>query len=251
VACNAAELAWKAAGGGDWQVEPDRGFFHDADVRGDEVVILGSPGNDHYERSPGGMVWRGQLSKGLEQWEALYKSEAVAEKVRVMNLQATLGSIRYLPGGGFVVAPNFLPGVWLFSASGSLKRQWTSEELWGSAKAGAGEGVQPVREWRNWRFDREVLGRVLASRTVIDDVLPLPEGPAIVVREPRGDGARYRLGVLGPEIRWYDIPAVQASPLARLQGDVDEQGRIVLAAFQRWPQARVPSSEILVLRLPR
>jgi hypothetical protein len=251
VAARVGRMAWKAVDGGEWQALSEIGYYHGFDIRGDEIVMLGVPHTEHFEHWRGGVVWRSDLSKGLSRWEVLYESEEAAQDFYVLNLQAALGSIRYLPRGGFVVAPNFLPGVLLFSASGSLKRQWTPEELWGGGKAGNGEGVGNVQAWRNWRYEPEVLARLLASRRLIDEVLPLPEGPAIVVREPRSDAARYRLGVLGPEIRWYDIPLGNVSPLARLRGDADEKGRIVLAAVERWPTAPVSSSEILVLRLPR
>jgi len=250
VAATVARLAWRAVEGGDWHVLEGRGYFHEVDIRGDEIVMLGLPDTETFERSRGGVVWRSDLSKGLSRWDVLYESEAVASDSHVINLQAALGSVRFLPQGGFVVAPNFLPGVLLFSASGSLQRRWTPEEIWGSGKPGKA-AVGDEEAWRNWKFEPEELRRVLASRRTIDAVLPLPEGPAIVVREPRGDTARYRLGVLGPEIRWYDIPLGNVSPMARLRGDVDEQGRIVLAAVERWPQAPVASSEVLVLRLPR
>ena len=196
-------------------------------------------------------MWRADLSKRLSRWDVLYESEMIAQDARVMDQEAVLGSIRFLRNGGIVAAPNFVPGVLLFSPLGSLERRWTPEDLWGDGNPGRGRAPGEEEAWRKTKFGREELRRILGERRTIDEVLPLPEGPAIVVREPRGEEARYRLGVLGPEVRWYDIPVRNVSPLARLRGDADEQGRIVLVAVERGPNARVASSEVLVLRLPR
>jgi hypothetical protein len=73
----------------------------------------------------------------------------------------------------------------------------------------------------------------------------------LVVREPKGDEARYRLGVLGPEVQWYDIPVGDLSSFARLRGDVDEDGKIILVGVERGPTARISKSEVIVLRLPQ
>jgi hypothetical protein len=73
-----------------------------------------------------------------------------------------------------------------------------------------------------------------------------------VVREPGGKPTRWRLGVLGPEIRWYDIPTRGISPVARLRGDADHRGRIALVPVVRelHSTVRVSQDELLVLALP-
>jgi hypothetical protein len=82
------------------------------------------------------------------------------------------------------------PGVLQLSVSGALKTRWSAQELWGDAKG-----------WTEGQVDPKTFLRFLAAAKTIDLVLALPEAPAIVVREPKGGGARYRLGVLGPEMR--------------------------------------------------
>jgi hypothetical protein len=229
------------------QVRNKLGHFQDLDVRGDTALLLGVPDGETFKRSGWeGVLWRADLSKGLDAWEVLYRSEAVAKDPGVLGnkLGVAMGSVRFLRNGDFVAAPNFLPGVLLFSSAGKLKKTWSPEELWG-------EGKEMVSEERG-RIEEATFGSFLAAERVIDEVLALPEGPAIVVREPTGRGARWRLGVLGPEVQWYEIPVGHLSSAARLRGDADDKGRIVLVGGARelYDAARVAKSEVLVLELP-
>jgi hypothetical protein len=252
VVAHEGKIAWKAIGGGDWQVTKGIGVCHGLDICGDDLVMLGFPDGEAYERSRGGMVWRADLSKGLEGnngWKALHESEDVAQDMNRLRQDAALGSIRILPQGGVLVAPNFLPGVLSFSDSGSFRQRWSDEDLWGGEVRAKGEGPEE-KGWQEGNFGEEELRRFLASRRTIDAILPLPEGPAIVVRESKDDEARYRLGVLGPKVRWYDIPVGNLSAMARLRGDTDKNGRIVLVGVERGRTAPVSQSEILVLELP-
>lgn len=228
------------------QVSTKDGIFHDLDVHGDQVVLLGFQDVATFLRSSGGVLWRADLSKGLDTWEALFESRAVGDDYNIFGDHVLAsGSVRFMRNGGFVVAPNFLPGVMLFSSTGKLKTTWSPKELWGDGEEtgwqekGLGEPAS--------------LGKYLAARRIIEEVLPLPEGAAIVVREPKGDGAKWRLGVLGPEVQWYDIPVSGVSSVARLRGDADAKGRIVLVGTPRefYESARVSENEVLVLRLPR
>jgi hypothetical protein len=221
------------------------GHYQDVDVRGDEVILLGFPDLKTYMDRPAGsgagLIWKSSLSDGLKTWELIYTSDAVARKGGTLSNWLFLGSIRFLKDGKFVVAPNFEPGVLLFNASGSLRRTWTPEEIWGEG----GSAEVPDQDSRK-------LKSVAASRHLIEEVLPLAEGPAIVVRDSGGSGTRWRLGVLGDEIAWYDIPVSGVDRIARLRGDVDEHGRIVLVGAQRelYEEARLSKSEVIVLSLP-
>jgi len=131
-----------------------------------------------------------------------------------------------------------------FSSSGALKERWSPEELGASV-----EGWKADSKIEGERVALKDLRRFLATQRTVEDVLGLPEGPAIVVREPKGDQARYRLGVLGPEIQWFEIPVGDVNAMAWLRGDADERGRIVLAAVERAPTAP-GSSDVIVFQLP-
>jgi len=244
VVAHLAKIAWKPVAGGSWRLREKRGYIHELDIRGDDLVILGFPDIETYERAPGGIVWQSDLSKGLDHWDVLYESKEVAHDLDVVRLEAALGSLRFLQGGGFVVAPNFVPGVLRFSSSGAVKERWSPEELGASVKEWQGDSKTEAE-----RVPLKDLRRFLTAQSTIEDVLALREGPAIVVREPRGNQVRYRLGVLGAEIQWYEIPVGEVNAMAWLRGDADTRGRIVLAAVERAPTAP-GSGDIIVLQLP-
>ena len=226
------------------RVKKEAGWAQDIDIRGEEVLLLGSPDRSSYLASNGGVLWRSRLSERLDPWEVLHESRAVAHDWEVLENGLAPGSLRFLRNGEIAVAPNFLPGVLLFSSSGALKKSWTPEELWGSDE---------VMEWTGERqIGRQNLKSYLSKQRLIEEVLPLPRGPAIVVREPKGQGARWRLAVLGAEIEWYEIPASDITAVARLRGDADERGRIVLVGTPRemFAEALVAQNEVIVLSLP-
>jgi hypothetical protein len=219
-----------------------RGYFQDIDLSGDEIVILGIPDLPTYKQERGCFVWRGELSEQLDEWACLLGSEEVAEDYGVLRRsEYAVGSLRFLPRGGFVAVPNFLPEVVLFSPSGSVKRRWTTEEIFGLRDQPDWEAGTMVEEWES----------LLAVRTVIDEVLPLRRGPGLLVRTPTSGAAEWRLGVLEDDVRWYGVP-VAPHGSARLRGDVDEKGRIVVVTVPRsmHEAAAISSAELLVLRLP-
>jgi hypothetical protein len=228
------------------KVRKKSGQIQDLDLRGDEVIVLGVPDVKAFESGGmGGVVWRSKLSSGLDSWELVYESPAVA-RARGTNLghPESFGTLRFLPNGDFVVVARFLPGVLLFSSSGSLKKTWSPEEIWGGTSSPSGDG----------RIKPGGLRGFLAKQRLIDEVLALPQGPAIVVREPRSQGgARWRLGVLGAEVEWYDIPITGVDGAAKLRGDVDAQGRIALVGAWReiYEEAQLARSELVVLSLPQ
>lgn len=244
VVAHMATVAWRRnEPDSHWQVTKQRAFFHDFDISGDEIVMLGWPPGKGYEGlERGGMVWRANLSDGLDRWDVLYESAELARDLESIRTNFSLGSIRFLRRGGFVVGPSFVPGVLQLSASGTVKRRWSPRELWGEEQ----------KAWTSGQRDPEKLAGFLAAGRTVDQVLALPEGPAIVVRESQGGRPRYRLGLLGPEIQWFEIPVDDRSGMARLRGDVDDKGRIVLARVLRVPFriAFVGTSEVVVLRLP-
>jgi hypothetical protein len=251
VVSSLGRIAWRSVGGTEWNVKSgEPGFIHEIDVRGDELIILGSPDATNYDRAPGGIVWRADLSGGLTRWNVVYQDSRVADDFEVIRVEHALGSIRYLSDEEVLVAPTFIPGALLLSPSGKLRRGWRAEEL---ERGSRHQGESRVREWwTGGALAPAEWHRFLAAHQTIEEVLALPEGPGVVVREPSANGVRYRLGVLGPKVRWYDIPVGDLSSAAQLRGDVDAHGRIVLAGVMRSAAevARVSVSEVLVLRLP-
>lgn len=224
-------------------------------VDGDRIVLLGLPNIEHWKENAGGILWRADLSKGLDSWDVLYKNEEIATNPRLFNVTlATRGSVEFLDDGDVLLAPNvpgILPTAMRFSYQGKLKETWNAEELWESREEG--DAVSGEEEaWTEGLVSGKTFGKFLSRRRLVDAILALPEGPALVVREPKGSEARWRLVVLSPEVRWYDIPVTRISSVAQFRGDADNEGRIVVVGAIRelWDEAQVKQNEVVVMRLP-
>lgn len=223
-------------------------------VDGDTLVMLGIPDFEHWEATDGGLVWRADLSKGLDDWDVLYENDAFAANPRLLDVITDAGgSLTFLPEGDLLVAPNApgaIPPVLRLASRGKVKEVWTAEELWGDPTDRWAEGDEDFLHV----FSPEDFDKFLGARRTVDAVLGLPEGPAIVVREPKGGKSRWRLGVLSPEVRWYDIPLgkEELTSVAQLRGDADDEGRIVLVGTVRelHEELHVSKNQVLVLRVP-
>lgn len=252
-------FAWarRDSGGGPAAASVQRtinGMF-DFAVDDSTVVLWGRPDEAHWRKAKGGLLWKADLGKGLDTWEVLYENdEAAADPALVRENWTASGSVAFLGGGDIVLAPNaprVLPTVLRFSSTGKLKETWTAGEIWGD-----GSEILDDREEARWTDHRPRGGEdyeaFLNNRRIVDAVLGLPEGPAIVVREPDGGAARWRLAVLAPEIRWYEIPVKNVSSAAQFTGDADVEGRIVMVGATRelHEEVRVTENEVLVMRLP-
>lgn len=243
-------FAWRKArstgGSFDVRTKPLHGLFQDVDVHGDRVVVLGVASMEAWRREEGGIVWLGELDEDLDRWRAVVVRDEVAEDTDLFHTrEAALGSIRFLDDGSLLVAPSFLPEVLHISSTGKVKDVWTEEELF----ADRGDEVDAKPQGEGGDVGEHQLAR-MAGSGVIDEVLPLPRAPAIIAREA-GRAGRWRLGVLGPEVQWYDIPVPRTGARARLRGDADDEGRIVLAASGRGVAEgfRISQTEILVLEI--
>ncbi len=257
-ACNRFAWARRSSGGGSAVPSVQRAINGSFDfaVDGTTVVLWGRPDKTHWQEAKGGLLWRADLSRGLDTWEVLYENDEVAADPDLISENfAARGSVEILDDGDVVLAPNaprVLPTVLRFSSTGRLKETWTAEEIWNDGK---GEILDDGKEafWAEHRpLSGEDFGWFLNTRRIVEAVLGLPEGPAIVVREPEGGRTRWRLAVLSPEVRWYDIPVKNVSSAAQLRGDADDEGRIVIVGATRelHDEVRVEENEVLVLRLP-
>jgi hypothetical protein len=231
------------------------GTAADIDAQGDKLAMLGLPHGDLDERfsADPGVLWVGSMSKGLTDFRSLLRDASGSEAAKSSLLRCyplDTGSVRFLADGSLLAVPGFQPGAYLFGADGHRLKAWTNQEL------GIDSGCEGVTQEQNKSFfDSPEARRAWYDRhRIVDDILPLPQGPGLLVRWAGRDGnPRWILKVLQPQgITLYRVPFSGRTPYERLHGDV-RQGKIVLLrTLDSLTASAKPETggEILVAELP-
>ena len=249
-------LSWRPR-----RAEPDRSFLleqagavttEDMDLQGDRVLLLGIQNLDVFKRD-GAVAWLGSLGSKLEDMKpVLYDKAGAGAPNYYACRHHGLGAARFLPDGSFVIAPGFESGVRLFNAEGRQVRSWTGREI-GVDTDCSGMSEQDEKDFR---LKHEVWHRWLNRHRSVDDILPLPEGPSLLVRSLGEDGrVHWELKVLsGERVTTYVVPIEGARPTDQLHGDV-RGDRIALllsaSAFSGKPVDSDPQGEVILLRVPQ
>lgn len=226
----------------------------DFDLHGDKVLLLGIAKREGGYSPHGDLGWLGVLGDHLSGLQPVFQDAAGPGAPHFQNCGSyDIGAARFLADGSFVVAPGFQDGVHLFAATGRRTRTWTNEELGIDSHLGCA-GMTEADEAR-LRVDVPFYEKRLNGRRHVDDILPLPQGPGLLIRSWGDDQrAHWTLKVLQPTgILTYEVPVAGRRPFDRLHGDVRD-GKIVLllsgSGFSVSSQAADRSAELLVLKLP-
>lgn len=179
-------------------------YLADLDLRGDRLLMIGVRRSPEGElSSDAAIAWRADLGSGAE-LEPVQRSAAGPGATTMQDCALVdLSHVRLLPGGGFVVVPGADPGVYLYDDQGRLIRAWDSSRL------GLDTGCPPLREQASsLSGDPAARVRFLASRRVVDEVVALADGPALLVRSVAGDDVTWELHdgrwALGFPVAWDD-----------------------------------------------
>ncbi len=221
----------------------------DIDARGDTAAILGADSGpvQGLERA-GTILWRGSLSKGLADMRPVMKGRSKPggkDMARCSILET--GAIRYMYDGSLVVVPGVEPGVYRYGTDGKLLQTWDTEPL----------GI--VDDC--WIPDKELLlvardfaERIkwYASHVIVDEVLPLPAGPALVLRRVEKGVTRWELVTLPYKGRSERValPLTMATPRAHIRGDVRGNQLVLLMWDDPLPgQKAVEPPKLIVLSM--
>lgn len=227
---------------------------NDFDVSGDKLLLVGRFKRWAEASTSSDVTWLGTLSSRLEEGKSVLQDvggPGAPHYYRCANY--SVGVARFLADGSFVIVPGFQEGVHLFTADGRRARTWTSEQTGLDTHAGCAEMTDEEEE--QIRLNQEALKRWLNSRRIVDDILPLPQGPGLLVRSAgRGGQVSWTLKVLQTDgITDYAVPVPNRRPFDRLHGDV-RNGRIVLLrspAGAAWSKDTEDfPAEIFLLELP-
>ena len=219
----------------------------DIDVTGDRLLILGAQMIDDKWAPDGAIAWIGSPAKGLRDLKAVFHSRS-GPGARDMDACAILelGAVRFLPDGRYVIAPGVEPDIYLYSPAGKLVKTWQTRALGIDAEC-------TLNDQERYRFSADQDGRWawLSKRTTLEDILPLPEGPGLVVRSCRNGSTRWELIVLreGAAPFRYTLPVTSPSTLSHLRGDVrGDQVIMLLAEYGRPSRQPEPAVKPRLIR---
>lgn len=141
-----------------------------------------------------------------------------------------ISSARFLPYGKYILAPGVQPGVHLYDSGNKLLRVWDTGALGIDTDCAS---LSKERALHLASHYPESLAWI-NQRRVIDTVLPLQGGAALVVRSVVQGRARWEVKILsetGP-VRSLPLPLEVGSDLFHLSGDVRD-GKILLLLYER------------------
>lgn len=225
--------------------------IQDIDVQEGRFAIVGAQrSEDGLQFAPDGAIaWTGTFEKKLTDLRPLLYDSAGPGAANMARCGAAqLGAVRFLNEGSLVVVPGVQPGVNLYDRGGKLIRTWDSSSLGIDAACGTltdlfqankimGPGAERNRWLNQWR--------------TVDTLLPLPEGPGLVVRRVERGHTRWDLKLLRLDgtVLSIELPFEEPSEFFHLEGDVRD-GKIVFVmretVFRGGPKERPALPRLIV-----
>jgi hypothetical protein len=226
--------------------------IHDLDVGGNRVAVVGVRRDAQQKFSPeGAIAWIGSLDKDLADLKPLLFDAGGPGAPRMgACCSFSLGVTRFLADGSLVVAPGVQPGIYHFDSQGKLLQTLDTVGL-GTDSDCAGIGKEMVSPMGR---DPSLRMAWINERRIVDDVLPLPAGPALLIRSVQQGQVVWVLKVLHPDgsVGVYGVPVKAPNLFAHLKGDF-RQGRLVLLLWGNPPHRNpdgTPPPHLLIASLP-
>ena len=248
IVSNSRELSWKTAGDPDFSRFHHFGFVMDFDLNRDKILVLGARIDPEIGTiSEGALAWTGSLDDALQAFRpVLYSKDSHDEEIGAMGKcgYLGLGAVRFLADGSFAVAPGVEPNVFLYHPDGRLHRVLGTDEL--GIDTGCHFDVverKRVRTSMEYRFES-----LFNKYRLLDDILPLAGGPALVVRSFSAGMTRWRMILIEPDGRSRSIPLpfTSPSPYSVLEGDVRDD-RIVFLVQHPLVSGKQPAPAKIIL----
>jgi hypothetical protein len=221
-------LAWQNKGATGLTQLPFVSAF-DLDAFADRAVVLGVAGDatGHWPLE-GPTLWSVPMAGGAIEPIKPYPSTRAFRNCDVIFA----GAVRFFPDGRFAVASSVEPGVALYDLQRRLIRTWGTDGL-------GYEDHCTITEEQSHVFGADYPGRVrwINRRQLLDELLPLTEGPLLIIRTPRPGGTAWRAVLLpfdGKPIP-IAIPITSSSPYAHLKADL-RGSRIVFVMSDQVPE---------------
>jgi hypothetical protein len=191
----------------------------DVDARGDRVALLGADRGDVKGLSRDGVIaWTATFSGALRDMHPLMTGRAKPGGKDIARCSFLLnGGIRFMRDGSIVVAPGAEPGIFEYDENGKLTHTWDTAQFGMLDDCAIDDQFQ-----REIAADFQLRTDWLARRVILDEILPLRNGPALVLRRVENGVTRWEVVTLPrngrPEHAF--LPVTLASPRAHVRGDV-------------------------------
>jgi len=194
----------------------------DLDAQGDRLLILGALKEaDGAFATDGAIAWIGKILAGAKGLRPVYFSIAGPGAKTVAKCgMLDLGGVRFLTDGSFLIVPGVESGIFWFSSEGKLLRTWESREVGLRSICTSLFGADELRSAIN--TDPDARAEWLNRHRILDEILALPQGPTLVLRETIEGVTRWQFKVLGRDggVETLDVPLTSTSGQAHLKGDV-------------------------------
>lgn len=202
-------------------------YFADVDINGPRLLIAGLRRDDNGNLgADGATAWIGTIEGGDR------SLRPVLPFVTRNSIEGCagfgIGVVRFLRDGSFIVVPGAEPDIYLYDRNARLQRKWPTVPLGIEAPCDmpydkrVAMYVSPIgrQEWVN-------------RRTIIDEILDTPDGPAAITRKTSGGKTTWDLVLLaGPSPVVIPLPFTSPSKWAHLTADA-RNGRIAFLIFDR------------------
>lgn len=219
----------------------------DLDLHGDRLLILGSRRDDRGRWAPeGAIAWSGSLKKALADLRPVHYSSSKSKAMSVARCGfLENGAVRFFEDGTFVIVPGVEPGVFLYDARGELKHTWDTAPLRLLDRC---DITEPQVEL--FSGDPEARSQWLGKRRTIEDILPLREGPALVVREVRQGSTHWKMVILRRNAppREMELPFSAPSDVAFLKADLrGDRIAFLIRTFGQWRRGHQETPARLII----
>ncbi|MDP9122942.1 MAG: hypothetical protein M3O15_16485 [Acidobacteriota bacterium] len=225
--------------------------IEDVDVAANRLLVIGTRKKGEEYAPDGAIAWIGSLDKGLADLRPVL-TDATGPGAHNMLACANyeMGAARFLPGGSFIVVPGVQPGAYLYDANARLVRTWDTAGLGLDTDCASLTETQVQKQWVD--FDARTVW--LNRRRTLEEILPLPQGPGLVVRTVVEGRPHWQLKVLrgSGAVTSYDVPILPETSRSHLRGDV-RGARIVFVLYTEEEDMRTrrrPPSRLIVALAP-
>jgi|HubBroStandDraft_3_1064219.scaffolds.fasta_scaffold40899_2 hypothetical protein len=233
-------------------------IVEDLDLSGSRLLLLGNPGFTY--PSAGTVAWLGPASNApARDLKPLPIVDPAGAQSKTENhfpsltncSELELGAARFLADGSLFVVPGFSPGAYHLTPKGRLIQTWDTQAL--GLDAAPDCASMTAKERLAMSFSDAPRFDFINRHRVVDEVLPLVQGPGLLIRSVSDGAVHWELEILRPGggLLTYQIPFTGTLPYDRLRGDVRDHRIVLLRSthgFERGKPFKV--AKVFVAELP-